>query len=135
MAGKELYLGLNMSTLSYCSKQAKAMGDYVTERAKSKMDAAIDAEETRDELIAARAQEIQVRRMLDMAPIDIVAGLQSATEGAASAMRNHLLAGNMEVFGVMARALIHLYIEQDSEVMALEWIERVEKEVLMWGSA
>jgi hypothetical protein len=120
-----------MSTL-YCAKQAAAMADFATERAKSKLDAAIDSEESRDEMIAARTQELIVKRMAEMAPIDIIAGLQSANEGAAGAMRDHLLAGNVNVFGVMARALIHMHIEQDSEVMAQEWMERMDREVAAW---
>jgi hypothetical protein len=38
----------------------------------------------------------------------------------------------VNVFGVMARALIHMHIEQDSEVMAQEWMERVDREVAAW---
>jgi hypothetical protein len=121
-----------MSTLPYCAKQAAAMAEFATERAKSKLDAAIDSEECREEMIAARTQELIVKRMAEMAPTDIIAGLQSANEGAAGAMRAHLLAGNVNVFGVMARALIHMHIEQDSEVMAQEWIERMEREVSSW---
>jgi hypothetical protein len=114
------------------SKQVMAMAEYESDRAKSKLDAAIDSEESRDEMIAARTQELIVKRMAEMAPIDIIAGLQSANEGAAGAMRAHLLAGNVNVFGVMARALIHMFIEQDSEVMAQEWMERVDREVAAW---
>jgi hypothetical protein len=116
------------------SKQVMAMAEYEIDRAKSKLDATIDAEEAREELIAARAQELIVKRMADMAPIDIIAGLQSANEGAAGVMRTHLLAGNTQVFGVMARALIHMYIEQDSEVMAHDWMDRIEAEVAKWGA-
>ena len=122
-----------MSTVLYCSKQASAMAEFATERAKAKMDAAIDAEESREEMIAARTQELIVKRMAEMAPIDIIAGLQSANEGAAGVMRTHILAGNMQVFGVMARALIHMYIEQDSEVMANDWMSRIDREVSAWG--
>jgi hypothetical protein len=121
-----------MSTINYCAKQATAMADFATDRAKAKLDSAIDSEEARDEMIAARTQELIVKRMTEMAPIDIVAGLQSANEGAAGAMRTHILAGNMQVFGVMARALIHMFIEQDSEVMAEEWMLRVEREISAW---
>lgn len=134
MAGKELYLGLNMSTLSYCSKQAKAMGDYVTERAKSKMDAAIDAEEQRDELIAARAQEIEAQRLLTMVPIDVVCGMQSVMEGGSAPMiANLLLANDMAGVGVLVRALVQRYISDDSEVMAHNWIERIERETNLFG--
>ena len=120
-----------MSTL-YCAKQATAMAEYATDRAKAKLDDAIDAEETRDELIAARTQELIVKRMADMAPIDIVCGLQSITEAAAGVMRSYVLAGDMNVVGVMARALIHMFIEQDSVVMALDWMDRIEREISSW---
>jgi hypothetical protein len=122
-----------MSTLNYCAKQATAMADFATESAKSKMDSAIDSEESREEMIAARTQELIVKRMVEMAPIDIVAGLQGANEGAAAVMRTHLLSGNMEVFGVMARALVHLHIEQDSEIMARDWMDKIDAEVAKWG--
>lgn len=123
-----------MSTLAYCAKQATAMAEFATDRAKQKMDSAIDSEETREELIAARTQELIVKRMAELAPIDIVAGLQGANEGAAKVMRDHLLAGNVSVFGVMARALVHMYIEQDSEVMARDWMDRMDAEVAKWGA-
>jgi hypothetical protein len=123
---------MSTSNYSYCAKQAAAMADFATDRAKSKLDAAIDSEESRDEMIAARTQELVLKRMAEMAPIDIIAGLQSANEGAAGAMRAHLLAGNVNVFCVMARALIHMFIESDSEVMAQEWMERVDREVAAW---
>lgn len=109
------------------------MAEHATDAARAKLDNAIDAEETRDELIAKRTQELIVQRMAAMAPIDIVAGLQSANEGAAEAMRTHLLEGNMQVFGVMARALVHMYIESDSEVMAINWIEKIEREANLFG--
>ena len=108
------------------------MAEYATDRVKAKLDDAIDAEETRDELIAARTQELIVKRMADMAPIDIVCGLQSITEAAAGVMRSYVLAGDMNVVGVMARALIHMFIEQDSELMALDWMDRIEREISSW---
>ena len=114
------------------SKQVMAMVSYATDRAKAKLDDAIDAEETRDELIAARTQELIVKRMADMAPIDIVCGLQSITEAAAGVMRTHIMAGDMKVVGVMARALIHMFIEQDSEVMAQDWMTRIDREIASW---
>lgn len=114
------------------SKQVMAMAEYSSDRAKAKLDDAIDAEETRDELIAARTQELIVKRMADMDPIDIVCGLQSITEAAAGVMRSYVLAGDMNVVGVMARALIHMFIEQDSEVMAMEWMTKIDREIASW---
>jgi hypothetical protein len=115
------------------SKQIKAMAEYEIDRAKAKLDNAIDSEESRDEMIAARTQELVVKRMADMAPIDIVCGLQSITEAAAGVMRAHVLAGDMSVVGVMARALIHMFIEQDSEVMARNWMDKIDADVAKWG--
>jgi len=120
-----------MSTL-YCAKQATAMTEFATDRAKAKLDNAIDSEESRDEMIAARTQELIVKRMAEMAPIDIVCGLQSITEGAAGVMRAHVLAGEMAVVGIMARALIHLFIEQDSEVIAQDWMTKIDRELASW---
>ncbi|MFM0263291.1 hypothetical protein [Paraburkholderia sediminicola] len=123
-----------MSTLTYCAKQASAMAEFSTERAKSKMDAAIDAEETRDELIAARAQELIVKRTAEMAQIDVVCGMQSVLEGgAARLIAERLLVDDLRTVGLYVRALVHEYIKTDSEVMAHEWMERMDKEVAMWG--
>lgn len=123
-----------MSTLSYCLKQAAAMAEFSTERVKSKMDAAIDAEEQRDELIAARAQEIEAQRLLAMVPIDVVCGMQSVMEGGSAPMiANLLLANDMAGVGVLVRALVQRYISDDSEVMAHDWMDRMDKEVAMWG--
>jgi len=124
------WCGADMNMID--SKQVMAMVSYATDRAKAKLDDAIDAEETRDELIAARTQELIVKRMADMAPIDIVCGLQSITEAAAGVMRTHIMAGDMKVVGVMARALIHMFIEQDSEVMAQDWMTRIDREIASW---
>ena len=122
-----------MSTVLYCSKQASAMSEFATERAKAKLDAAIDAEESREEMIAARTQELVVKRVAEMAPIDIVAGMQSILEAAAVVMRPHILSGDMKVVGGMVCSLINLYIEQDSEVMAYDWMSRIDREVSAWG--
>jgi hypothetical protein len=129
----EHLLGLTMSTHHYCGKQALAMGEYVADRAKAKIDKALDDAESRDEMIAARAQELIAERKAAMAPIDIMAGLQSANEGSARALRDQLLAGNLNAVGVMTRTLIHMYIEQDSEVMANDWMDRIDAEVAKWG--
>lgn len=124
-----------MSTLTYCAKQATAMAEFGTERAKSKMDAAIDAEETRDELIATRAQEIEAQRLLAMAAIDVVCGMQSVMEGGSAPMIARLiLANDMAGVGVLVRALVHRYISDDSEVMAQDWMTRVEQEAKLWGA-
>jgi hypothetical protein len=118
-----------MSTLPYCAKQAAAMADFATERAKSKLDAAIDSEESRDEMVSARTQEIEAARLLTMAPIDVVCGMQSVMEGGSAPMiARLLLADDMAGVGVLVRALVQRYISDDSEVMAHLWIERLEKE-------
>lgn len=123
-----------MSTLSYCAKQATAMAEFETGRAKAKLDDAIESEESREEMIAARAEELILKRKREMSLIDIVAGLQSASEHVAAVMNPHLVAGDMHTFGVMCRALINLYIEQDSETMAQEWMLRIDREVAAWGN-
>jgi hypothetical protein len=122
-----------MSTVLYCSKQASAMAEFATERAKAKLDAAIDADESRDELIAARTQELIVKRMAEMATIDVQAGMQSVLEGLARMIGERLKKGDYEVVGIYVGSLIKLYIEQDSEVMANEWVDRIDAEVAKWG--
>lgn len=115
-------------------KQVMAMSDFATESAKQKLDDAIDAEASREEMISARAEELILKRKREMSLIDIVAGLQSASEHVAAVMHPHLVAGDMHTFGVMCRALINLYIEQDSETMAQEWMLRIDREVAAWGN-
>jgi hypothetical protein len=122
-----------MSTVLYCSKQAAAMSEFATERAKAKLDAAIDADESRDELIAARTQELVVKRMAEMATIDVQAGMQSILEGLARMIGESLKTGDYEVVGIYVGSLIKLYIERDSEVLANDWMSRIEREVSAWG--
>lgn len=128
-------LGLIMSTLNYCAKQATAMAEHATNAARAKLDDAIDAEEARDELIAARANEIYVKRMAEMAPIDVVAGLQSVLEdGSAPIIGRLYLAGDMEGVGQLVGVLIRSFIKSDSEVMAHDWMDRIDAEVAKWGA-
>src|ERR1700758_6066 len=116
------------------SKQVMAMAEYASDRAKAKLDDAIDREESRDELIAARTQELVLQRMAEMKPIDIVAGMQSITErGGAPLIAKALLEGDLQTVGVYIRAAIGLYIEQDSEVIAHDWMDRIERELAQWG--
>jgi predicted thioesterase len=115
------------------SKQVMAMAEYASDRAKQKLDDAIDAEETREELIAARTQELIVKRMAEMAPIDVVAGMQSVMEdGAARQIAKRLLQNDMAAVGLYVQVLIREYIAADSEVMAQDWLDRVEREAAMW---
>lgn len=115
------------------SKQVMAMAEFESDRAKSKLDDAIDAEEAREELIAARAQEIELRRVTEMAPIDVIAGMQSALEGAAGALiANRLLKGDLASVGLCVQTLVHSYIKADSEVMAHDWMDRIDREVAAW---
>jgi hypothetical protein len=124
------WCGADMNLID--SKQVMAMAEFETDRAKAKLDNAIDAEAEREEMIAARTQEIVLQRTAEMKPIDVVAGLQSITEGAAAILRTHILAGDTAVVGVMVRSLVHLYIEQDSEVMAQEWMIKIDREIASW---
>jgi hypothetical protein len=123
-----------MSTLTYCAKQATAMAEHATDRARAKLDTAIDAEETRDELIAARAFEIETQRLQAMAPIDVLCGMQSVLEdGGARMIAQKLLENDLATVGLYVRTLVHAYIKTDSEVMAQEWMARMDKEIALWG--
>jgi hypothetical protein len=123
-----------MTALTYCAKQATAMAEFETDRAKQKLDAAIDAEESREEQIAARAQEIELRRVAEMAPIDVIAGMHSALEGAAGALiADRLLKGDLKSVGLCVQTLVHSYIRSDSEVMANDWMDRIDAELAKWG--
>lgn len=115
--------------MNYCAKQATAMADYASDKAREKLDDAIDAEETRDELIAARAQEIETQRLHDLTPIDVVAGMQSCLEnGAAPLIAKRLLEGDLATVGLYVQTLIYGYIHDDSEVMAQEWMLKLDRE-------
>ncbi|MEM5294214.1 hypothetical protein VSR82_07710 [Burkholderia sp. JPY481] len=121
-----------MSTLPYCAKQATAMAEFATDRAQAKLDAAIDAEESRDELIAARKAELIQQRMAAMTADDVQAGLQSCGAGLAAMLSESLRKGDHEMVGIYVRSLIGVYIEQDSEVMANDWMDRIDRELAQW---
>jgi hypothetical protein len=123
-----------MSTLHYHvdPKQLAARDEYEADRAKSKMDSAIDAEEARQELIDARAQEIELPRMAAKSAADVIGGLNSAIEGAAGkAISEALLTNNYELIGKYVEALVVGYIQDDSNDMAVEWMERIERESML----
>lgn len=121
-----------MSTLTYCAKQATAMAEFSTERAKSKMDAAIDAEETRDELIAARAQEMVVKRTAELSLDDVRDALHSA-DGSVKLIRDALAGKDRDALFAFISGLVGHYISTDSDTMAHDWMDRIDAEVKQWG--
>lgn len=120
-----------MSTLSYCSKQAAAMSEFATERAKSKMDNAIDAEAERDELIAARTEELVVKRTAELSLDDVRDALHSA-DGSVKLIRDALASKDRDALFAFISGLVGHYISTDSETMAQEWMLRIDREVANW---
>jgi hypothetical protein len=107
--------------------------EYQSDREFSKRELAILAEQSRREEIATIAKETTDKRKAALEPLDVVAGMQSISTEAATVLRAHLLAGNVDIVGTMTRSLIDLYIEQDSEVMANDRMDRIDAEVAKWG--
>ncbi|NUY33264.1 hypothetical protein F0160_22530 [Paraburkholderia sp. JPY303] len=106
--------------------------EYLADRAQAKREAAIEAEEARDELILQRAEELIKARGAAMAPMDVMAGLQSVMSGLAGMIGESLRKGDLDIVGIYIKSAIDSYIESDSEVMAVECIERIEREAASW---
>lgn len=124
-----------MSTIfNPCAKQVMAMAEFHTERVKARLDEAIEAEAARDEIIASRAAEIE-QRMLDQAlPLDMVAGLHSATVGATARQLSFAFrTGDMTLIGRIVDRLIRDQIRLDAETDAQDWLERIEREARLFG--
>jgi hypothetical protein len=115
------------------SKQVMAMAEYETSRAKAKLDDAIDAEETRDELIAARTEELVVKRMAEMSLDDITAAMHRVGDDTAALLRAHMLGSQPELLAPILRGMVRAFIEYDSELMSHDWMDRMDAEVAKWG--
>lgn len=127
-----------MSTIIHlhiASKQLAARADYATSSAKAALDDAIDAEESRGEQIAQRAHEIELKRIALASRADMIAGFHSAVELNGPAIRAAFLTGNLTMLGRIADVLIRAYIKADSEVEAVEWVERGEREAGLWSES
>jgi hypothetical protein len=119
-----------MSTLHHHidPKQLVARAEHESERAKASMDEAIDAEESRDELIAQRSHEIELKRLAFASRDDMVAGFHSAMDLNGASIRAAFITGDLTTLGRIADVLIRAYIKADSEVESVEWMERIERE-------
>lgn len=115
------------------SKQVMAMAEFATERAKSKLDAAIDAEETRDELIAARTQEMIVQRTAELSLDDVRDALHSAN-GSVKLIRDALASKDRDALFAFITGLVGHYISTDSDALAHDWMDRIDAEVAKWGA-
>ncbi len=120
-----------MSTLSYCAKQATAMAEFETDRAKQKLDDAIDAEASREEMIAARAEELIVKRTAELSLDDVRDALHSA-DGSVKLIRDALAGKDRDALFAFISGLVGHYISTDSETMAQEWMHRIDREVAAW---
>lgn len=110
-----------------------ARAEYATDRAKAALDDAIDVEESRDELIAQRAHEIELKRLALASRDDMIAGLHSALDMNGASIRAAFVTGDMTTLGRIVDVLIRAYIKTDSEIESTEWVERVEREAGLWS--
>lgn len=119
-----------MSTLHHQidPKALIARAEYERDHAKAALDDAIDADESRDELIAQRAHEIELKRLAFASRDDMVAGFHSAMDINGAAIRAAFIVGDLLTLGRIADVLIRAYIKADSEVESVEWMERIERE-------
>lgn len=109
-------------------KSIQARADYATSSAKAALDDAIDADESREELIAQRAHEIELKRLAFASRDDMVAGFHSAMDLNGASIRAAFITGDLTTLGRIADVLIRAYIKADSEVESVEWMERIERE-------
>lgn len=124
-----------MSTLHHHidPKQLAARAEYDRDHAKAQLDDAIDADESRDELIAQRAHEIELKRLALASRDDMIAGFHSATDLIGPAIRAAFIVGDLTMIGRIADILIRAHIKADSEVEAVQWLERIEREAGLFG--
>lgn len=102
---------------------------WLHESPDAKVEAAIDAAEQRDDLIAQKRDELIEQRIEAMSDDDIICALQSNyaqdfLPGIRSAIKE---VDRAKAYGVLA-ALVELWIRVDSKEQAVKWMERMESE-------
>lgn len=111
------------------SKQVMAMAEFESRRAKEKIDDAIDRAESKEELIAARSQELEVARWADLTDLDVTAGMHSCLEdGIAPFIRRSIKSGDYDMVGRYVESLIRRVIKDECEQDAKTWVEKIDLE-------
>jgi hypothetical protein len=102
---------------------------WLHESPDAKREAAIDADEHRDELIAEKKEELIAERTAALSDDDIICALQS---GEAKYHLPQIRSALKEMNTVRAYAvlssLVEHWIRSDSEIEAIKWMERMESD-------
>jgi hypothetical protein len=102
---------------------------WLHESPDAKREAAIDADEHRDELIAEKKEELIEQRLADLSNDDIICALQS---GFAEVYLPQIRAALKEDSTLRSHAillnLVDHWIRSDSEIEAIKWMERMESD-------
>jgi hypothetical protein len=100
---------------------------WLHEAPDAKIDAAIDADEHRDELIAEKKAELIEQRTEAMSNDDIICALQSGyVQDIAPQIREAIKEKNTMRSCALLTVLVELWIQSDSEIEAIRWMERLE---------
>jgi predicted ATP-binding protein involved in virulence len=104
-------------------------GEYAFDRGLSEREAAIDADEHRDELIAEKKAELVAQRVDAMSNDDIICALQSGyAEHFVPQIRSALKEKNTVRAYAVLSSLVEIWIGIDSEIEAIKWMERMESD-------
>jgi hypothetical protein len=102
---------------------------WLHESPDAKSEAAIDAAEERDELIATKKDELIEQRVAALSDDDIICALQSGiAQLYLPQIRSALKEKNtMRSYAILS-TLVEVWIQSDSEIEAIKWMERMESE-------
>lgn len=102
---------------------------WLHESPDAKREAAIDADEHRDELIAEKKEELIEERMAALSNDDIICALQSGfAHEYLPQIRSALKAKNTLRSHAILSSLVEKWIRSDSEIEAIKWMERMESD-------
>jgi hypothetical protein len=100
---------------------------WLHEAPDAKIEAAIDAAEQRDDLIAQKRDELIEQRIAAMSDDDIICALQSSiAKDFLTQIREALKERNtMRSYAILSN-LVEIWIRSDSQEEAVKWMERLE---------
>jgi hypothetical protein len=102
---------------------------WLHESPDAKREAAIDADEHRDELIAEKKEELIEERLAAMSNDDIICALQSGfAQIYLPQIRSALKENNTLRSHAILANLVDDWIRSDSEIEAIKWMERMESD-------
>jgi hypothetical protein len=102
---------------------------WLHEAPDAKIEAAIDAAEQRDDLIATKKDELIEQRVAALSDDDIICALQSGfAQLYLPQIRSALKEKNtMHSYAILS-TLVEVWIQSDSEIEAIKWMERMESD-------